>query len=186
MSVNNMMRKFTIKPKAVCLAFFLCLVLLLAACGQENAQPEYNAGNTPATSIEPEETSSDISSITAEPDETIPEKTTNEPSQTEEEPVGDQTVTEKPPAEEAGMVHIVEIIEFAFSPSKLEVKAGDTVTFINKDAVKHTATADDESFDTKLLAQNEKKQITFTKAGEYSYFCLPHPGMKGMIVVKES
>jgi plastocyanin len=41
------------------------------------------------------------------------------------------------------------------------------------------------SFDTGLLAKDEKGEITFTVAGEFPYYCLPHPGMKGMIVVIE-
>lgn len=86
---------------------------------------------------------------------------------------------------EAVTVYTVEISNFAFSPDKLEINEGDTVTFINKDEVGHTATADNEDFDTGILAQNDSKKITFSKAGEFSYYCTPHPGMKGTIVVKE-
>ncbi|OBZ17878.1 hypothetical protein A7975_01490 [Bacillus sp. FJAT-26390] len=74
---------------------------------------------------------------------------------------------------------------FAFSPEKLEISQGDIVNFINKDEVKHTATADDGQFDTDLLAQNASKKVTFTDAGEFGYYCTPHPGMRGTIVVKE-
>ncbi|HZG56638.1 cupredoxin family copper-binding protein [Paenibacillus sp.] len=87
-----------------------------------------------------------------------------------------------PPA--APAEHIVEIVDFAFSPERLEIQAGDTVVFVNKDAVGHTATADDGSFDTGMLKQDEKSSVVFDKAGEFSYICTPHPGMKAVIVVK--
>lgn len=97
--------------------------------------------------------------------------------------------TEKPAKEEdqpdAVTVHIVEITNFAFSPEKLEISQGDIVTFVNKDEVKHSATADNGQFDTELLAQDESMKITFPDAGEFGYYCIPHPGMRGSIVVKE-
>lgn len=80
--------------------------------------------------------------------------------------------------------HIVEIVEFAFSPAVLEVQKGDTVTFINRDAIKHSATADDESFDTKPLGKDEQMTVTFDEEGDFSYYCLPHPAMTGTIAVK--
>lgn len=82
-------------------------------------------------------------------------------------------------------VHTVEITNFAFSPHKLEIAKGDTVVFINKDEVSHTATADDGSFDTDLLAQDDNKRVSFAEAGEFGYYCAPHPGMRGTIVVKD-
>lgn len=97
--------------------------------------------------------------------------------------------TASPPAdtpspEPASQVHVVEIVNFAFSPGKLTIKAGDRVTFINKDEVGHSATADDESFDTGMLDQDKSKEVTFSEDGEFPYYCLPHPGMKGTIVVE--
>ncbi len=108
-------------------------------------------------------------------------KPSKAPAKTEEQGGG----KDKDQPTEAVTVHTVEISNFAFSPDKLEINEGDTVTFINKDEVGHTATADNEDFDTGILAQNDSKKITFSKAGEFSYYCAPHPGMKGTIVVKE-
>ena len=77
----------------------------------------------------------------------------------------------------------MEIVDFAFSPAKLEIKAGDIVKFINRDEVKHSATSDDNIFDTKLLGQDEEKPVTFDQAGTFTYYCSPHPAMQGTIVV---
>lgn len=87
--------------------------------------------------------------------------------------------TEKPVHTE----HVVEIINFGFSPAKLEIKVGDTVKFVNRDEIRHSATAEDKSFNSELLGKDESKTFTFDKQGEYSYFCIPHPGMKGSINV---
>jgi plastocyanin len=78
----------------------------------------------------------------------------------------------------------ITIQNYAFGPKTTTVKVGTTVTFINKDAVSHTATADDKSFDTGLIAQNAQKTVTFSKPGTYSYYCRPHPNMRATIVVQ--
>lgn len=118
--------------------------------------------------------------------EATPKATAAPPKSTPKTPVKtEQPIkeTEQPSAEVN--VHTVEITNFAFSPEKLEISQGDIVTFINKDEVKHSATADNGDFDTELLAQDESMEITFSEAGEFGYYCIPHPGMKGTIVVKE-
>ncbi|MDQ0062967.1 cupredoxin domain-containing protein [Paenibacillus harenae] len=118
--------------------------------------------------------------------EATPKATASQPKPTPATPVK----TEKPIKEteqpsDAVTVHTVEITNFAFTPEKLEISQGDIVTFINKDEVKHSATADNGQFDTELLAQDESMEVTFSDAGEFGYYCIPHPGMKGTIVVKE-
>ena len=82
-----------------------------------------------------------------------------------------------------GSGHAVEVVDFAFAPAELTITAGETVTFTNLDAVAHTATAIDGSWDTGLLDQNQSASITFTAAGTYDYLCTPHPSMTGRIIV---
>lgn len=79
----------------------------------------------------------------------------------------------------------VQISNFAFSPATITVKAGTTVTWTNKDSIKHSATADDNSFDTGLIAQNDSASYTFKKPGTYHYHCTPHPYMKGTVIVTQ-
>uniref|UniRef100_UPI003593BF6E cupredoxin domain-containing protein n=1 Tax=Paenibacillus wynnii TaxID=268407 RepID=UPI003593BF6E len=55
---------------------------------------------------------------------------------------------------------------------------------MNRDEIRHSATADDKSFNSELMGKDESKSFTFDKQGEISYFCIPHPGMKGTIIVK--
>lgn len=88
-------------------------------------------------------------------------------------------VAKKPASKE----YVVEIVNFNFSPNKIEIHVGDTVKFVNRDSIRHTATATDMSFDSDLLGQDESKTFTFNKEGEIDYACKPHPGMKGSIIV---
>ncbi|TLS48476.1 hypothetical protein FE782_30540 [Paenibacillus antri] len=119
---------------------------------------------------------------TEEPADEPPEQPAEEPV---EKPAAQPEPDPAPPPPKAEPVrHVVEIVDFAFSQDRLEINAGDTVVFVNKDAVGHTATAEDGSFDTGILKQGEEKEVTFAEAGEFPYICTPHPGMKATILVK--
>lgn len=78
----------------------------------------------------------------------------------------------------------VTIQNMAFSPASITVKVGDKVTWTNQDSVGHSATADDNSFDTDVLAQGQSGSTTFSKAGTYTYHCKVHPSMTATIVVQ--
>ena len=77
------------------------------------------------------------------------------------------------------VTHIVDITDFVFVPKSLEVRPGDRITWVNKDIVPHTATADDKSWDTGALKPNERKTITVTKKLLGGYFCRFHPSKIG-------
>lgn len=78
----------------------------------------------------------------------------------------------------------VVIENMKFSPAELEVKKGETVIWVNKDLVPHTATADDGSFDSKMIGPGKSWKYQPKKAGTYSYKCTFHPTMLGSITVK--
>jgi plastocyanin len=88
------------------------------------------------------------------------------------------------PAEEATEVLIE---DFSFGPPHIQVSAGDTVTWTQgADDAPHTATADDESFDSDNLSdEGDTFEFTFDEAGEFSYFCSIHPEMLGLVTVVE-
>jgi plastocyanin len=71
----------------------------------------------------------------------------------------------------------------SFSPNPVEVKVGETVTWINDDSGRHTVTSKDGVFDSGMMGKGQSFSFTFDKAGEYPYFCSPHPGMVGTVVV---
>lgn len=83
-----------------------------------------------------------------------------------------------------------------FSPNPINVKVGDTVTWINIDSMEHTVTSgtgpSDRSkgkqFDSGLsgptvLTAGKTFSHQFTKAGELPYFCQIHPTLVGKVVV---
>jgi len=74
----------------------------------------------------------------------------------------------------------------AFQPSRIEITVGTTVAWTNDDAVEHTVTAIDRSFDSGNMGPGATWQYTFTKPGTYQFFCVVHPFMKGVVVVTEA
>lgn len=71
----------------------------------------------------------------------------------------------------------------SFSPNPVEIKVGETVTWINDDSGRHTVTSKDGVFESELMGKGQSFSYTFDKAGEYQYFCAPHPSMVGTVVV---
>jgi plastocyanin len=78
----------------------------------------------------------------------------------------------------------VKIASFRFVPQTVTVRKGGTVTFTNFDIAPHTATADDQSFDTDRLESRRSATETFNTAGTYTYYCVYHRFMVGTVVVK--
>lgn len=87
-----------------------------------------------------------------------------------------------------------ENVEECFTPNRLSVAPGTTVTWSNDDASTpiHTVTSgvitDDtpgSEFDTDFsFATGTTFEHTFDEEGEYPYFCLLHPAMAGTIIVE--
>jgi plastocyanin len=71
---------------------------------------------------------------------------------------------------------------FAFDPSTLEVKVGDTVTFTNQDSAPHNVEIDGR----KLGEQTQGTSVGWKaqKAGTFPFKCVIHPSMTGQITVK--
>lgn len=70
-----------------------------------------------------------------------------------------------------------------FEPATLTVAVGDTVRWFNDDALPHTVSASDASWDSGNLAPGQAFERRFETAGSYSYLCRYHPGMVGTIEV---
>ncbi len=77
----------------------------------------------------------------------------------------------------------VEIIDFAYAPDPVEITAGATVTWVNRDPEPHTATGDGGSFQSGTLRTDESFSYTFDQPGTYEYFCEFHPNMNGTVNV---
>ncbi|WP_165822648.1 cupredoxin domain-containing protein [Paenibacillus montanisoli] len=137
--------------------------------GKQNAEPPKDAGEKP-------------DDAKAEP---AKDTKADPPPAPKPKPTPKPAPKPKPaPVDTKPKTYVVEIKEFAFATASLTIRPGDSVKFINRDTVKHTATADDgSSFDTGLLGQDEEKTVTFDKEGEFPYHCAPHPAMQATIIV---
>ena len=69
--------------------------------------------------------------------------------------------------------------DFEFEPKTVTIAAGSTVTWVNSGTKKHSATADDGSFDTGLLTAGQSKAVKFDKPGTFQYYCQLHGGPNG-------
>lgn len=81
--------------------------------------------------------------------------------------------------------NLISIEKNTFAPLSLSIKAGETVTWVNKETYGHDVVSDDQTFKSVKLATGDKYSYTFTKAGTYTYFCSIHPFMKATIVVTQ-
>jgi plastocyanin len=79
--------------------------------------------------------------------------------------------------------HTVTIDATSYRPARLAVHPGDTIVWVNKDLIPHTATARSKAFDSKVLAAGASWRLTVTAKGPIDYGCLFHPTMTGRIEV---
>ncbi|HKO37132.1 MAG TPA: plastocyanin/azurin family copper-binding protein [Solirubrobacterales bacterium] len=136
-------------------AALVALSLGLAACGDSGSDSSTDVDTTPPASAE-----------------TAPEET--ESTESEPAPSGEASKSEK-----------VDIVEFTYQPDPVVVQVGGKVIWQNQDTAPHTATADDESWDTGTIEKGKIGSETFKEAGTFAYFCEIHPDMRGTVEVVE-
>jgi plastocyanin len=78
----------------------------------------------------------------------------------------------------------VAIHNFHFVPETLTVAAGTMVTWTNTDADVHSINDRGHAFHSGALDTKDTFSYTFTRPGEFTYFCTFHPMMVGKIIVK--
>jgi len=84
----------------------------------------------------------------------------------------------------AGKTHTVRIEGLKFDPERLEVAAGDTVVWTNKDVVPHTVTSSQAKVESGEIAPGKSWRFVAKRKGEMPYICRIHPTMKGVVVVR--
>ena len=68
------------------------------------------------------------------------------------------------------------------SPADASAKVGDTIEWINKDILAHTATARNGDWDVNLPPK-KNGSVVLKKAGTIDYYCRFHPNMKATLTV---
>lgn len=79
--------------------------------------------------------------------------------------------------------HTVAIDGMQFVPATLRVRRGDTVVWVNRDLVPHTATAP-RRFDSGAVAAGTSWRHVVTEDGRVDYVCTLHPTMKATLWVE--
>jgi plastocyanin len=91
---------------------------------------------------------------------------------------------EATPAKEPAKALAIDIDNFKFGIVSLDVAAGTTVTWTNRDDVPHTVVSLKKVFKSPALDTGDHFSFTFKDAGTFEYYCSMHPRMTGKIVVK--
>jgi plastocyanin len=68
------------------------------------------------------------------------------------------------------------------APAQASAKVGDTVEWVNKDGLAHTATARNGDFDV-TLQPKKTGNLVLKNAGTFDYYCRFHPNMKATLTV---
>jgi plastocyanin len=87
------------------------------------------------------------------------------------------------PAGAAARTYTVVIDKMKFGPLPTGLHKGDSIVWLNRDFLRHTATAADHSFDVDLPAGAKGKTV-LTRGGSIAFACRFHPGMRGVLQVK--
>ena len=69
-----------------------------------------------------------------------------------------------------------------FTPANITASVGDTIDWVNRDFLDHTATASDGKWEL-VLPAGTSKEFQVKDAGTLEYYCRYHPNMKGVITV---
>lgn len=77
----------------------------------------------------------------------------------------------------------VDVRDNSYSPTPVTITAGDTVKWTHRGQVLHTVTADDGSYDERMLP-GAAFTHTFRTPGTSAYHCEIHATMKGSVVVE--
>jgi plastocyanin len=72
----------------------------------------------------------------------------------------------------------------SYVPDALTVKVGTTVKWTNNDTLAHTATSNNNLWDTGNIEPGATGSYTFQSAGTFPYYCIYHVGMVGTITVQ--
>ena len=72
--------------------------------------------------------------------------------------------------------HTVIMEGMVFQPDVITVATGDTIVWVNKDMVPHSATSAPAGFDSQIVAANQSwRYAVQQEPGDYDYICSYHP-----------
>jgi plastocyanin len=85
------------------------------------------------------------------------------------------------PADAATVTIVIQ--NLVITPAEVAAKVGDTIEWVNKDVVAHTATAQQGGDFDVMLPATKSGSFVLNKAGTFPYYCRFHPNMKATLAV---
>jgi plastocyanin len=76
----------------------------------------------------------------------------------------------------------ITIDKLIYAPAEATAKVGDTIEWINKDVLAHTATATNGDWNV-MIGPSKTASLVLKKVGTIDYFCKFHPNMKARITI---
>lgn len=92
------------------------------------------------------------------------------------------SVDAQPSASSAAGSNAVAMKNYAFNPTSITIKKGDTVTWTNEDGATHDVVGD--MFNSGNMRKGGTFSYTFNETGTFDYECTLHSGMVGKVVVE--
>lgn len=87
------------------------------------------------------------------------------------------------------VTHTVIIDATTYTPATVTIKPGDSIVWLNRDLIPHTATStlakDKGGFDSGAIAPGKSWKYTPGETRAFAYVCTFHPTMKGQLTVKK-
>ncbi|MBW3583198.1 MAG: cupredoxin domain-containing protein [Euryarchaeota archaeon] len=165
--------------RSICLVAMLLVSLALGGCVEffePRVTEETETEGPTATSDGPKDPPSDP---TAQP--------SSEPEPDDPEPSPEPGPSDEPSTHTVTIEPGLDCSISSYDPAEVTITVGDRVVWKNEDTCPHTATEEDDAWDTKNIdAGATSKAITFDTAGTYSYVCKYHPDMGPAKVVVEA
>lgn len=159
------MRAFTMA------GLLLTLLVVSTACGPSDS-------STAPAGVTADATTSPASEPSPTPSEAASDR--SEPADAGDDEPADALVEGKP----ADASQRITLRRSLFTPEELQVKAGETVAWVNRDPYGHTVTFD-PILDSGVLAGGGRYAVTFNEPGTYGFVCTVHPAiMSGEVTVK--
>ena len=88
----------------------------------------------------------------------------------------------QPPAAAAPRTHVMVIDKMKFGAAPAGLRAGDRITWINRDLFRHTATSKEGGFNVDLKP-GARATVIVRSAGAIAVICRYHPGMSTTLKV---
>ena len=82
----------------------------------------------------------------------------------------------------AGQTYTITMANMSYGQIPAGLKVGDTIVWVNRDTVLHTATARDHSFALRI-APGKSVKLVVAKAGNIVFSCIFHAAMRGTLSV---